>query len=109
MLVRANTSCCNLDNEDLLREVIVKIRLERIDMQEGIIVEALLDSSTTGLVMSSEFARRKRFKLKKIKRPTYVRNVDGILNKEKPIRNTVEVNIYYQRHKKGTDINVIEG
>ena len=41
-----------------LREVMVKIRLERIDMQEGITVEVLLDSSATGLVMSSEFAKK---------------------------------------------------
>jgi len=80
MLARANTSCCNLDNKDLLREVIVKIGLERIDMQKGITVEALLDSSATELVMSSEFSRKKRFKLKKIERPIYIRNVDGTLN-----------------------------
>jgi len=79
MLARANTSCCNLDNKDLLREVIVKIGLERIDMQKGITVEALLDSSATELVMSSEFSRKKRFKLKKIERPIYIRNVDGTL------------------------------
>jgi len=42
----------------MLREVTVKIGLERIDMQEGITVEALLDSGATGLVMSSEFARK---------------------------------------------------
>jgi len=47
-----NTSCCNLNNKDMLREVIVKIRLERINMQEGVIVEVLLDSGATGLVMS---------------------------------------------------------
>jgi len=34
-----------------LREVTVKIGLERIDMQEGVIVEALLDSGATGLVV----------------------------------------------------------
>jgi len=39
-----------------LREVTVKIGLERIDMQKGIMVEALLDSGATRLVMSSEFA-----------------------------------------------------
>ena len=39
----------------MLRKVIVKIGLERIDMQEEIIVETLLDSGATGLVMSSEF------------------------------------------------------
>jgi len=58
----------------------------------------LLDSSATGLVMSSEFARKQRFKIKKIERPIYVRNVDGTLNKEGPIENIVEVNIYYQRY-----------
>jgi len=60
MLTRVidNTSMCNLDKGDLLREVTVKIGLERIDMQEGITVEALLDSSVTELMMSSEFARK---------------------------------------------------
>ena len=52
-----------------LREVTIKIRLERLDMQERITVEALLDSGATGLVISSEFARKKRFKLKKLERP----------------------------------------
>jgi len=52
-----------------LREVTVKIGLERIDTQEGITVEALLDSGVTGLVMSSEFARKQDFKLKKLERP----------------------------------------
>ena len=42
-----------------------------------------------------------------MKRPIYVRNVDGIFNKEKPIENMVEVNIYYQRHRKRTEIDVI--
>ena len=110
MLVRAinNISCCNLDNRDLLRKVTVKIGLERIDTQEGITVEALLDSSAAGLVMSLEFVRKQRFKLKKIERPIYIRNVDRMMNKEGPIKNTVEVNIYYQGHRKKMEINVIE-
>ena len=65
-----------------LREVTVKIGLERIDMQEGIMVEALLDSGTMGLVMSSEFAKRQGFKLKKLERLMNVRNVDGSLTKK---------------------------
>ena len=36
----------------------VKIGLERIDIQKEIIVEALLNSGTTVLVMSSEFVRK---------------------------------------------------
>ena len=98
---------CNLDKGDLLREVTVKIGLERIDIQEGITVEALLDSRVTGLVISSEFARKQRFKLKKLDRPMYMRNVDSSLNKERPIEHTVEVNIYYQGHRQRTEIDVI--
>jgi len=91
-----------------LREVTVKIGLERIDMQEGITVEVLLNSGATGLVMSSEFARKQRFKLKKLERLMYVRNVDGLFNKEGPIEHTVEVNIYYQKYRERMEIDVIE-
>ena len=41
-----------------LREVTVKIGLERLDTQEGVTVEVLLDSRATGLVMSSEFIKK---------------------------------------------------
>ena len=92
MLAKAidNTFCYNLNNGDILREVIVKIGL---------------DSGTKELVMSSEFARKQGFKLKKIKRLIYVRNVDRTLNKEGPIEHTVEVNIYYQGHRDKTEID----
>jgi len=79
----------------LLREVMVKIGLERINMQEEVIVEVLLDNEITELVMSSEFARKQGFKLKKIKRPIYVRNINRTFNKERLIEYIVEVNIYY--------------
>ena len=102
-----NTSTCNLDKGDLLREVTVKIGLERIDTQEGITVEVLLESGATGLVMSSKFVRKQKFKLKKLDRSMYVRNVNGLLNKEEPIKHTVEVNIYYQGYRERTEINVI--
>ena len=93
----------------MLREVTVKIRLEKINMQEGVTVEALLDSGAIGLVMSLEFARKQGFKLKKIEKLIYIRNVDGMLNKEEPIENMVEVNIYYQGHREKTEIDVIGG
>jgi len=83
-----------------LREVTVKIGLERVDTQKGVIVEVLLDSEATELVMSSEFVRKQGFKLRKIERPIYIRNVDEMFNKERPIKHMVEINIYYQRHMK---------
>ena len=87
----------------------VKIGLERIDTQEEVTVEALLDSGATGLVMSSEFAKKQGFKLKKLERPINVRNVDGSFNKKEPIENIVEVNIYYQGYRERTEIDVIGG
>ena len=72
-------------------------------------MEVLLDSRATRLVMSSEFAKKQDFKLKKLERLINMRNMDGSFNKEGPIENTVEVNIYYQEHRKRTEIDVIGG
>ena len=47
--------------------------------------------------------------MKKLERPINMKNVDRSLNKERPIEHTVEINIYYQRHRKRTEINVIGG
>jgi len=91
----------------ILREVMVKIRLERIDTQKGIMVEVLLESGAIGLVMSSEFAKKQEFKLKRLKRPMQVRNMDGLFNKEGPIEHTVEVNIYFKGHRERTEIDII--
>jgi len=93
----------------VLREVTVKIGLERIDTQKGITVEALLDSRAMGLVMSLEFVKKQGFKLKKLERPMNVRNVDGSLNKEGPIEHTVEVNIYFKEYRERTEIDMIGG
>jgi len=93
--VMDNTFCYDLNNEEQLREVTVKIGLERVDIQEGITVEVLLDSGAMELVMSSEFTRKQEFRLKKIDKPIYVRNMDGSFNKEGPLKHTVEINIYY--------------
>ena len=68
-----------------------------------------MDNRVTVLVISSEFARKQEFKLKKLERPMHVRNMDGLLNKEGPIEHTVEVNIYYQGHRKRTKIDIIGG
>ena len=70
-------------------------------------MEVLLNSRATVLVMSSEFAQKQGFKLKKLERPMHMRNMNGSLNKEEPIEYMVEVNIYYQRHRERMEINVI--
>ena len=59
-----NTFCYDLNNRDMLREVIVMIRLERIDTQKEVMMEVLLDSRVMRLVISLEFVRKQGFKLK---------------------------------------------
>ena len=59
--------------------------------------------------MSLEFTRKQRFKLKKIKRPIYIRNINSIFNKKGLIKYMVEVNMFYKGHRKRTEIDVIGG
>ena len=86
----------------------MKIRLKQKDDNEGIVVKALLNSGVTGLVMSSEFVRKNKFKKKKLDRLIYVRNNNGAFNNEELIEYTVEVEIFYKEHKERMEINVIE-
>ena len=77
-----NTFYYNLDNENILRKVTVKIGLERIDIQKGITVKMLLDNRVIKLVISLKFTRKQGFKLKKIERLIYMRNMNSFFNKK---------------------------
>jgi len=89
--------------EKYLREVTVKIGLKQEEEEEGIVVDTLLDSGATGLVMSEEFVRMK------LEKPVYVRNVNGTLNYVGPIIDTVEVEVFFKGHKERTSIDIIRG
>jgi len=67
-----------------------------------------LDSEATRLVMSLKFTRKQGFKLKKMERPIYVRNIDSFFNKEGLIEYIVEVNIYYQKNREKTELDMIK-
>ena len=69
--VMENIFYYNLNNRDILREVIIKIGLERINIQERVTVKTLLDSGVIRLVMNSKFTRKYGFKLRK-NRKTYI-------------------------------------
>jgi len=60
-----------------LREVWMKVGLEKLENHKGIVVKALLDSGTTGLFMDMTFAREKGFRMEKMKNPLLVKNVDS--------------------------------
>ena len=69
----------------LLREVWMKMGLEKLENHKGIAVRALLDSGATGLFMNMTFAREKGFKMEKLKNPLLVRNMDGTVKDRKSV------------------------
>ena len=87
----------------------MKIGLKQKEEEEGVVIEALLDSGATGLVMSEEFTRKHRFRRMNLERPIYIRNINGMLNYVGPIVDTVEVEISFKGHKERTSIDVIGG
>jgi len=107
---RADSSSNGVEKkEKLLRKVMIKIGLKQEDDEEEIVVEVLLDSGVTWLVMSLEFVRKNQFRKKKLDKLICVRNVDGTLNYKRLIKYTVEMELFYRRHKERTEIDVIGG
>jgi len=81
-----------------LREVWLKVGLEKLESHEGVAVRALLDSGATGLFIDTTFAKEKGFKMEKLKRPLLVRNVDGTVNAGGAITHQVECNMFFKGH-----------
>jgi len=81
-----------------LREVWLKVGLEKLESHEGVAVKALLDSGATGLFMDTTFAKEKGFKIEKLKKPLLVRNVDGTANAGGAITHQVECNMFFKGH-----------
>ena len=90
----------------MLREVWLNIRVEKMNTHEDIIVQVLLDSSTTGIFMDQKMAVRHRFRLQKLERPIVVRNIDRTNNSAEAITYQVEVNVYYKSYVKRMRIDV---
>ena len=81
-----------------LREVWLKIGLEKLENHEGVVVKALLNSGATGLFMDTTFAQEKGFKMEKLKNPLLVRNIDGMANVGGAIIHQVECNMFFKGH-----------
>ena len=84
------------------------VDIEKVDMHEGRIVRALLDSGATGLVMSKGLAQKEEYKLMKLDRSLQVRNVDSTRNSGGAITHEVEVNMFYKGHVERVRIDVCE-
>ena len=81
-----------------LREVWMKVGLEKLESHDGITVKALLDSGATDLFMDTTFAREKGFKIERVKKPLIVKNMDGTINVEEAITHQVECNMFFKGH-----------
>ena len=90
----------------LLREVWMRIGLEKIDIHEGVTVKVLLDSGATGMFVDKKFVERNGFKLNKLERLLKVTNVDGSNNSRGNITHEVECNVYYRGHQKRIKFDV---
>jgi len=90
----------------LLREVWMKIGLEKLENHEGVAVKVLLDSRATELFINRTFAKEKGFKLEKLKKPLLVRNTDRIVNVGGAITHQVECNMFFKGHVERARIDV---
>jgi len=89
-----------------LREVWMKIGVEKIDTHEGITVKALLDSGATGMFVDKKFAKRHGFRLDKLEKLLIVTNVDGSNNSGGRITHEIECNVYYRGHQERIKFDV---
>jgi len=89
-----------------LREVWLKVGLEKLESHEGVAVKVLLDSGATGLFMDTTFTKEKGFKMEKLKKPLLVRNVDGTTNAEGAIMHQVECNMFFKGHVERARIDI---
>jgi len=92
----------------MLREVWLNIEVEKVDMHEGVMVKALLDSGMTGMFMNKKMVAKHGFRLQKLERPVAVRNIDGTNNSRGAITHQVEVNVYYKSYVERMRIDVCD-
>jgi len=89
-----------------LREVWMKVGLEKLDTHEGVTVKALLDSGAMGIFMDKDFAEEQGFKLVKLEKPVEVKNMDGTDNNRGRIEHEIECNMYFEGHVERIRVDV---
>ena len=90
----------------LLREVWIKVGLEKLENYEGVAVKALLDSGATDLFMDTAFMKEKGFRIERMKKPLLVKNMDRTINIGGAITHQVECNMFFKGHIKRVRMDV---
>jgi len=93
---------------NMLREVWMNIGMEKIDIYEGIMIKALLDSGAERMFMDRQMTARHGFKLQKLDRPIAVRNVDSTNNSRRAIMHQVECNVFYKGHVEKIRVDICD-
>jgi len=89
-----------------LREVWIKVGLEKLENHKGIAVKALLDSGAIGLFMDTKSAKEKGFKLKRLKNSLLVQNINGMVDVGGTITYQVGCNIFFKRHVERAQMDI---
>jgi len=76
----------------------MKVGLKKLENHKEVTVKALLDSGATGLFIDTTFARKKGFRMEKMRNPLRVKNVDGTENVGEAITHQVECNMFFKGH-----------
>jgi len=82
------------------------VGLEKMENYKGVAVKVLLDSRAIGLFMDTKFAKKKGFKLEKLKKPLLVQNIDSMVNIGGAITHQVKCNMFFKGHVERIKINV---
>ena len=78
----------------------VKVGLKLIDTHQMVDVDALLDSSATGVFMDEKFAEHNGIAMWKLNKPIHVYNVDGTLNQGGFITHETSMMLSHKEHCK---------
>jgi len=84
----------------------MKVGLEKLENHKRVAVKALLDSEVTGLFMNTTFAKRKGFKIEKLKNQLLVRNVDETKNVGGVITHQVKCNMFFKGHVESVRMDI---
>ena len=90
----------------LLREVWMKVGLEKLESHEEVAVKVLLDNRAIGLFIDTKFVKEKGFRLEKLETPLLVRNVDGMANVGGAITHQMKCNMLFKEHVERAQIDV---
>jgi len=84
----------------------MKVGLKKLENHEGVAVKVLLDSGATGLFMDTAFTKEKGFRMKRMKKPLLVKNMDETINIGGAITHQVECNMFFKEHVERVRMNV---